>query len=97
MKKLVCCLAFAGAIVPSIGLAQVKIDMTRVTCADYLAMPPQQSSMFSAWMSGWFNQKSGYVWVNLDAYARNIANVKQYCASNPNETIMATLQRSTQK
>jgi hypothetical protein len=31
-----------------------------VTCAQYLAMPPEQSSVFAAWMSGWYNQKMGY-------------------------------------
>src|SRR5262249_28749887 len=64
------------------------IDMAKVTCADYLAMPPNQSRTFSAWMSGYFNQKSGYAWVDLGAYARNIANMKQWCASYPNETVM---------
>jgi hypothetical protein len=39
--------------------------MTRVTCADYLAMPPHQFHLTSAWMSGWFNEKSGYVWIDL--------------------------------
>ena len=30
------------------------IDMSKVTCADYLAMPPDKSRTFSAWMSGYF-------------------------------------------
>jgi hypothetical protein len=46
-------------------------------------------------MSGWFNQKNGYVFVDLNAYARNVANVKSWCASNPAQTVMAGLQRST--
>jgi hypothetical protein len=46
-------------------------------------------------MSGWFNQKSGYVFVDLNAYARNVANVKSWCATNPTQTVMAGLQRST--
>ena len=41
------------------------------------------------------NQKSGYVFVDLDAYARNVANVKSWCVSNPSQTVMAALQRST--
>ena len=95
MKKLVFCLTLAAAMASAVAHAQVTIDMSRVTCAQYLAMPPAQSADFSAWMSGWFNQKNGYVFVDLNAYARNVANVKSWCASNPAQTVMAGLQRST--
>jgi HdeA/HdeB family len=77
--------------------AQVMIDTSKVTCADYLAMPPDKSRIFSAWMSGYFNQKLGYAWVDLNAFARNIANVKQWCASYPNETVMTGLKWATAK
>jgi len=96
-KALVWGLAFAGATLPSAAHAQLKVDMTLVTCAQYLAMPPEQAANFAAWMSGWFNQKNGYVWINLEAYARNVANVKAFCAANPNDTVMSALQRATQK
>jgi hypothetical protein len=46
-------------------------------------------------MSGWFNQKTGHVTVNLDAYERNVANVRSWCVTNPNETVIAGLQRAT--
>lgn len=97
MKKLAYGVAIAGAIVPSLAHAQLKIDMTQWTCAQYLAMSPDDAANFAAWMSGWYNQKQGYVWVNLQAYERNIANVKAFCAANPNDKVMAALQRATQK
>ena len=89
MKKSVFCLMLAGAIWPSVTHAQVSIDMARVTCADYLALSAADSAVFSAWMSGWFNQKTGYVFVDLNAYTRNVANVKAWCALNPTQTVMA--------
>jgi acid stress chaperone HdeB len=95
MKKLVFCLTLAATMASAVAHAQVTIDMSRVTCAQYLAMPPTQAADFSAWMSGWFNQKNGYVFVDLNAYARNVANVKSWCASNPAQTVMAGLQRAT--
>ena len=71
--------AIAGASPPSIAQAQIMIDMSRITCSEYFALPPNQARMLAAWMSGWFNQKMGYVWVDLDAYARNVANVRLWC------------------
>ena len=95
MRSGLICLTFAISIIPAAANAQLTIDMGRITCGQYLAMPPSQSDNFSAWMSGWFNQKTGYVFIDLDAYARNVANVKSWCASNPNQTVMAGLQRAT--
>jgi hypothetical protein len=85
------------AMLPAFAQAQVLVDMTRITCGEYVSLPPEQSRLFSAWMSGWFNQKTGYAWVDLNAYERNIANVKQYCAMNPRDTVMAALQRGTSR
>lgn len=95
MKKSVFFLAIAGAALSPAAHAQLTVDMSRITCAQYLAMSPAESEDFSAWMSGWFNQKTGYVFVDLNAYARNVQNVKSWCASNPAETVMVGLQRAT--
>lgn len=86
-----------GMMVPSLGHAQYMINMSLVTCMQYVAMPPDQSRIFSAWMSGWFNQKSGYTYINLQAYERNVANVKAWCAANPNELVMTGLHRAMGK
>ncbi len=97
ISKVVCCLVLVGVMVPSTGRAQLGINMSLLTCSQFLAMPPDQGAVFSAWMSGWFNQKMGYTYVNLDAYARNVANVQAWCAANPGELVMTGLQRATAK
>lgn len=97
MKKFAVGFVLAGMLLPGASHAQVMIDMTRVTCADYLAMPSADSKVFSAWMSGWFNHKIGSTTVDLEAYARNVANVQSWCQSNPKETVMAGLTRATAK
>ena len=73
MASFVWCVAAAAALVPTVSDAQYMINMSLVTCSQYLALPPDQSRIFSAWMSGWFNQKTGYTYINLQAYARNVA------------------------
>ncbi len=71
--------------------AQVTFDMSRVSCANYTAMDPATSRDFSAWMSGWFNQQAGSSTLNVEGYRRNVANVQSWCASNPNQLVMAGL------
>src|SRR6187402_903976 len=95
MKKALSVLLFIIVTLPTAAEAQLIIDMNRLTCAQFLAMSPQQSRIYAAWMSGFFNQKTGYAWVDLNAYERNLASVRQWCATSPNETVMAGLQRST--
>ena len=65
MRKLTFGLAVAMSILPSAGRAQVTLDMTQMTCANYLAMSPDQARVFSAWTSGWFNQRWGYITVGF--------------------------------
>jgi HdeA/HdeB family len=86
-----------GTFVPTTGQAQILVDMSRLTCGQYLAMPPDQSRIYAAWMSGWFNQKIGTTYVNLEAYERNVANVKAWCGTNPGELVMTGLERATGK
>jgi hypothetical protein len=87
----------AAIVVPTASHAQIAVNMSLLTCGQYLAMPPDQSRIYAAWMSGWFNQKMGYTYINLEAYERNVANVKAWCGTNPGELVMTGLERSTGK
>jgi hypothetical protein len=97
VKKLAFGIILAGALLPASGRAQVSIDVTRITCADYLAMEPDEAKMLASWMSGWFHQKHGSTKVDLNIFAQNIANVRQWCQSNPKETILAGLTRAIEQ
>jgi HdeA/HdeB family len=94
MGKLVFVLAIAIPMLLGTAHAQERQDMTEVTCTNYLIMSPNMSRTFSAWMSGWYNQKFGYTTVGLDDYDKNVASVRQWCTDNPQATIMAALDRS---
>ena len=87
-------LTFAISIVPVVANAQLTIDMNRITCGEYLAMPPSQSDSFSAWMSGWFSYQSRKTYVDLVAHQKNIANVKEWCKYHPSESVMTGLQKA---
>jgi hypothetical protein len=94
IRKFAVVMSLLGALWPTAGRAQVAINMSRVTCADYLAMNDEQSNVFGAWVGGYFNQKTGYTWIDLDAQRRNVANLKTWCASYPREFVMTGLARA---
>jgi len=95
IRKFLWILVLLGAVMPTAGHAQVAINMSRVTCADYLAMTPEQSDVFGAWVGGYFNQRTGYTWIDLDAQRRNTASLKAWCATWPGEFVMTGLARAT--
>ncbi len=68
--------------------------MSQMTCATYLIMPPDLARDYSAWMTGWYNQKFGYTTVGLDDFARNATSVRQWCTDNRQASIMTALDRS---
>ncbi|MGC2081004.1 MAG: hypothetical protein WA728_34335 [Xanthobacteraceae bacterium] len=61
----------------------MTLDMTQVTCANYLAMSSDQAHVFSAWISGWFNQKFGYITVGFDDFSRNVVSIRQWLHRQP--------------
>jgi HdeA/HdeB family len=87
-------LTFAISIVPVAANAQLTIDMDKITCGQYLAMPPSQSDNFSAWMSGWFSYQNRRTFVDLALHQKNIANVKAWCQYHPQESVMSGLQKA---
>lgn len=97
MRKTVLCLASALALAPTVVLAQVTIDMNRISCGDFVAMPAEDSATTAAWISGWFNQKAGYTWIDLHAYHRNIDNIRQFCTSHPTEMVMTAVYQAVQQ
>lgn len=96
VRKFLWIAALLGALAPTTSHAQVAINMSRITCADYLAMNTEQSNVFGAWLSGYFNQKTGYTWIDLNAQRRNVENVRTWCAANPKEFVMAGLTRAAE-
>ena len=97
MKKLVFALALAGALTPALSQAQVKIDMSKITCAEVTAMSAEDRTDFAAFMSGWFSQKAGRTFIDMELFQKNVKNVMDWCAVNPKETVFAGLERAVGK
>lgn len=98
MKKLIFAMTLAGAIAPSLSQAQtVKIDMSKVTCGEALAMPADLQSDFAAFMSGFFAQKAGRTSINVELFQKNVASVMSWCASNKGESVFVGLERASQQ
>ncbi len=97
MKKLIVALALAGALAPSLSQAQVKIEMMKVTCGEVLAMSPDDQADFAAFMSGFFSQRAGRSFIDMNLFRRNTASVMDWCKSNKDQSVMVGLERAVEK
>jgi hypothetical protein len=97
VKKLMVALTIAGSLAPALTQAQVKIDVSRITCGEMLALAPDVQSDFAAFMSGWFAQRSGRTFIDVALFQKNSASVKEWCASNPSQSVLAGLTRAFDK
>ena len=88
-------LVLAGLVMPLAANAQVMFDTTRVTCADYLAMSSADAPSILCLHKRLVQSENRPRTVDLNEYARNVANVRSWCATNPGETVFAGLQRAT--
>jgi hypothetical protein len=86
--------AIAMALLQSPAQAQLTIDMSLITCEQYLRMTPAVSRDFSAWMSGWFHYQSQRTDVDLILLQKNIASVKAWCQNHPRDKVMSGLQNA---
>jgi hypothetical protein len=86
--------ALAISLLPLAAKAQLTINMKQIKCDQYLAMSPDMSRDFSAWMSGWFSYQTRRTFVDLALHQTNIANVKAWCQYHPQESVMTGLQNA---
>lgn len=76
------------------GRAQVMLDMTVVTCGQYINAKPDRRDVIAAWMSGYVNAARGQKTVDITSFARNRMVVDKYCMSHKSEALMSAIQRN---
>jgi HdeA/HdeB family len=94
MRRSLISAALAISLLPVAANAQLTINMNMIKCDQYLAMSPDMSRDFSAWMSGWFSYQTRRTFVDLSLHQKNIANVKAWCQFHPQESVMTGLQNA---
>jgi hypothetical protein len=94
MKVQLISAALAISLLPVAAKAQVTVDMSAFTCAQYLAMSPSMSRDFSAWMSGWYSYQTRSTVVDVLAHEKNIAKLKSWCQFRPQTSVMTALQNA---
>jgi acid stress chaperone HdeB len=87
-----CALSLAALCIPA--KAQVIVDLSLVTCGQYMSKDRDTQEVIAAWMSGYFNAAKNQSMVDLSRFERNRKAVEKYCKTHKPETLMSAIQRN---
>ena len=74
--------------------AQVMVDMSLVTCKQYLESDPERAVILASWMGGYFSASKNLSTVDFRYVKRNTSKVEKYCKSHRDETLMSAVQKN---
>ena len=72
--------------------AQVIVEMSALTCRNYLEAPPERQNLITAWMSGYFNAARNMPTVDFGRYATNKRRVEEHCRAHRDENLMRAIE-----
>jgi acid stress chaperone HdeB len=64
--------------------AQVTIDVSKITCAQYVQQKISSPTLIAAWLSGYYNAKRNNLLIDPGAMEENVAKVKNFCSDEKN-------------
>jgi acid stress chaperone HdeB len=74
--------------------AQTIVDMSLISCDQFLKSPEERKDMLSAWMGGYFSAMKNLSTIDARYVVRNSQKVVSYCKKAKSETLMSAIQRT---
>jgi len=64
--------------------AQVTIDVTKVTCDQFVHHKISEPRLIAAWLSGYYNAKRNNRVIDLQTFEENMSKVTNFCSDEKN-------------
>jgi acid stress chaperone HdeB len=93
MSKLMlvaCSLVLALVAVPVVQ-AQVTIDMSKVTCEQFLGYRIINPNDIAMWLSGYYNAQRSNTIIDTETLAAQKSKLQEYCLQNHNVPVMQAI------
>jgi acid stress chaperone HdeB len=74
--------------------AQLIVDMSLITCDQFVKSEPGRKEVLAAWMGGYFSAMKNLSTIDARYVVRNSNKVTSYCRKAKNETLMSAIQRN---
>jgi acid stress chaperone HdeB len=87
--KLVLAAALFALTVPA--KAQVVLDLSQITCGQFLGMPDADKLLISSWMGGYYSSTKNLTTIDSRYVARNHEVIGKYCAEHKGDKLLAVV------
>jgi acid stress chaperone HdeB len=74
--------------------AQTIVDMSLISCDQFLKSPQERKDVLSAWMGGYYSAMKNLATIDARYVVRNSKKFATYCRTARNETLMSAIQRN---
>jgi HdeA/HdeB family len=81
-----------GLLVVSAALAQVTIDVSKITCEQYVLDQVIDFRTITAWLDGFYSGKRNNTVVDTGDLKRNADKVEEYCRSHHDMPLMQAVE-----
>jgi uncharacterized membrane protein YjdF len=82
------------AVASAPAAAQIKLDMNKVTCGDWLGYGPADRDFVRFFMSGYYNAAANNNVLDYDRLQKNSAKVMAYCKKRKSDTLPTAIKKS---
>ena len=87
--KLMHAILFAGAMALSSAPAHaVVLDLSTMTCKQFVEGEPDEIKMVLTWMDGWYKGDSDEAIIDTEVFVANAKKFGTFCRANPNISIV---------
>lgn len=88
MKTIVGSILFAAAIFAATPANAVVLDLSTMTCKQFLEGGDDTIKMVLTWMDGWYKGDSDQAIIDTDVFVANAKKFGTYCRTNPTVSIV---------
>jgi acid stress chaperone HdeB len=88
LAQVVACLLVA---IPA-ARAQVQIEVSKITCEQYLLFKVADPRDIAIWLSGYYHGKKGSTVLETQALKDNADKLSSYCRGHPRDTVMQAVE-----
>ena len=85
-------LALTAASAPA--AAQIKLDMNKVTCGDWLGYGPEDRDFVRFFMSGYYSAAANNDVLDYNRLQRNSRKVMAFCKTHKSDTLPTAIKKS---
>jgi hypothetical protein len=91
-------LIFAGVVaalaIAAPATAQVTIEMSEITCKDFVGYDADTKDFIANWMRGYFMSKKNLTVIDSQYVKRNGEKIARYCKKLPKSSLMDAVQKN---